>query len=672
MVEQGAQRGGDLGRPGTALTLARDGMAGLGLEVNVDYLAACVVDLARRTRVQFVEVGDNRPATRRPWSSSWCGWAAVAAAGTQGLTISATCVAVPGLVDQETGTVVRAPNLDWSGVPLRRRPGRARRRRPGPGRERGQRGLARRAVVGDGAAFGDYVHISGEVGVGAGIVVAGQFRGAHGHAGELGHTTLEPDGAVCTCGGRGCLELFCGQEAILRRAGLDPAVSTSTGRSDGPVSVLVDRLAAGDPRAVAACEVAGRSLGMATASLVKLVDPDTVVLGGIYAVLAPWLRAPFQEALLDGIPMTRAAPPRSPSRPSARTRPPAGRPGWSPRACWPARVRSCPLRRGRSINPCRSSSLVRCCATSARPRPPSGSRPTPRPRSRCWSRRVGARRAPTFRVEGHHYALVLIEGLEPGPGLRVRGPARRRARVAAAGRRRPGRAPLPAQHHPHAPRRPPAADRLRVLPGRRPPPAAVEPAADRRPQARQGGGRPVHVRPAHARRRPGHLARPPLLLGDQIYADDTSEEVQAFIRSRRDVKQPPGLEVADFEEYTRLYWETWGDPVLRWLLSTVPTAMIFDDHDISDDWNTSAAWVDHMRAMPWWEERITSGLASYWLYQHLGNLSPDDLDDDPVWPKVREAGDATRVLREFAAGPTRRSRGPAGATSATSARPGWW
>jgi hypothetical protein len=139
-----------------------------------------------------------------------------------------------------------------------------------------------------------------------------------------------------------------------------------------------------------------------------------------------------------------------------------------------------------------------------------------------------------------------------------------------------------------------------------------------------------------------------LLLGDQIYADDTSEQVQAFIRSRRDVKQPPGLEVADFEEYTRLYWEAWGDPVLRWLLSTVPTAMIFDDHDISDDWNTSAAWVQHMRRQPWWEERITSGLASYWLYQHLGNLSPDDLAGDPVWAKVREAGDATVLLREFA------------------------
>ena len=315
VVEQGAQRGRDLGRPGTALTLARDGLAGLGLEVNVDYLAACVVDLARRTRVQYVEVGDNRsrdPAAVVEQLARLAG-AAVAAAGTQGLTISATCVAVPGLVDQEAGTVARAPNLDWAGVPLRRLLDGRVPEALGPVLVENEANVAALGELwfGDGAALGDFVHISGEVGIGAGIVVAGQlFRGAHGHAGELGHTTLEPEGAACTCGGRGCLELFAGQEAILRRAGLDPAVPASTGRADGPVGVLVERLAAGDPGARAACEVAGRSLGLATASLVKLVDPDTVVLGGIYAVLAPWLRASFQGALLDAIPMTRAAPPR--------------------------------------------------------------------------------------------------------------------------------------------------------------------------------------------------------------------------------------------------------------------------------------------------------------------------------------------------------------------------
>jgi len=151
---------------------------------------------------------------------------------------------VPGLVDQATGTVARAPNLDWNGVPLRRLLAGRVPAALGPVLVENEANVAALGELwfGDGASLGDYVHISGEIGVGAGIVVGGQlFRGAHGHAGER------------------CLELFCGQEAILRRAGL---------------------------------------------------DPDTVVLGGIYAVLAPWLRASFQRALLAGIPMTRAAPPR--------------------------------------------------------------------------------------------------------------------------------------------------------------------------------------------------------------------------------------------------------------------------------------------------------------------------------------------------------------------------
>ena len=86
-----------------------------------------------------------------------------------------------------------------------------------------------------------------------------------------------------------------------------------------------------------------------------------------------------------------------------------------------------------------------------------------------------------------------------------------------------------------------------------------------------------------------------LLLGDQVYADLVPPETAAFIRGRRDVSEPPGEEVADFEEYTRLYRESWSDPDIRWLLSTVPTAMIFDDHDVRDDWNISESWVAEMR-----------------------------------------------------------------------------
>jgi len=80
----------------------------------------------------------------------------------------------------------------------------------------------------------------------------------------------------------------------------------------------------------------------------------------------------------------------------------------------------------------------------------------------------------------------------------------------------------------------------------------------------------------------------------------------------------------------------------------VPSAMIFDDHDVNDDWNTSETWVRQMRSTPWWEERIVGAFMSYWIYQHLGNLSPQELKENDLFEKVREAENPTRVLREFA------------------------
>jgi hypothetical protein len=139
-----------------------------------------------------------------------------------------------------------------------------------------------------------------------------------------------------------------------------------------------------------------------------------------------------------------------------------------------------------------------------------------------------------------------------------------------------------------------------------------------------------------------------LLLGDQVYADEVPPGVREFIHSRRDPEVPPGETVADFEEYTRLYREAWSDRQIRWLLSTVPTAMIFDDHDVHDDWNTSAAWVREMRGHGWWDRRIVGGFMSYLLYQHWGNLAPEHLAEDPLFRRAREGDDITEDLRAFA------------------------
>jgi PhoD-like phosphatase len=141
-----------------------------------------------------------------------------------------------------------------------------------------------------------------------------------------------------------------------------------------------------------------------------------------------------------------------------------------------------------------------------------------------------------------------------------------------------------------------------------------------------------------------------LLLGDQVYADEVSPDVKEFIRSRRDPDVPPGETVADFEEYTRLYHESWGEPTIRWLLSTVPSAMIFDDHDVHDDWNTSVEWVTEMRGTGWWDRRIQGGFMSYLVYQHWGNLSPRELAEDETFQlaKDEEGIDLTGDLLNFA------------------------
>ena len=76
--------------------------------------------------------------------------------------------------------------------------------------------------------------------------------------------------------------------------------------------------------------------------------------------------------------------------------------------------------------------------------------------------------------------------------------------------------------------------------------------------------------------------------------------------------------------------------------------MVFDDHDVIDDWNTSQAWLDEIRTTDWWSDRIVGGLMSYWVYQHLGNLAPAELAKDPLFTAVREAGDGTEALRRFA------------------------
>lgn len=157
-----------------------------------------------------------------------------------------------------------------------------------------------------------------------------------------------------------------------------------------------------------------------------------------------------------------------------------------------------------------------------------------------------------------------------------------------------------------------------------------------------------------------------LLLGDQVYADETSEATRRWLARRRDLSDPPWDQVADYEEYTHLYYESWLDPEVRWLLSTVPSCMIFDDHDVIDDWNTSEAWLGQIRGTPWWQERILGGLMSYWVHQHLGNLSPPSSPPTSCSPPCAPPPTAPRPSAPSPPAPTPTPRRCAGVTGATS------
>jgi predicted NBD/HSP70 family sugar kinase len=281
------------GRPATGLVLSPGGPAGVGLEINIDYLAAAVVDLTggvRHREVRHVDQRGRAPAEVLREVAALAGRAVAAG----GLAVAAACLAMPGLVDP-TGLVRLAPNLDWRDLdPAALLTGQP----DWPGLPLTVDNEANLAALGElhtGPAERSFLYVSGEVGVGAGIVVDGAlFRGTHGWSGEIGHVTVAADGPVCRCGARGCLEQYAGQEAILRSAGVPLDEAGSTGRA---VLRLAESARAGDPSTVDALDAAGTALGLAVSGVLNVLDLDAVVLGGTFVPLAGWLRGPLEREL---------------------------------------------------------------------------------------------------------------------------------------------------------------------------------------------------------------------------------------------------------------------------------------------------------------------------------------------------------------------------------------
>lgn len=192
-----------------------------------------------------------------------------------------------GLVDAERGIVHVSPNLPaWKDVELAKMLA-------------GALGLPT-VIENDAsaAAYGEYSAGAGRgasnlvmltlgTGVGGGLVLGGKlYRGSHGTAGEIGHSTVNLDGAPCPCGGRGCLERLVNAESLVSRAASllaagRPSALSEVARSRAlEAKDIGDAAANGDPVALAAVDETGRVLGVGLANLVQILDPDVIVIGG--------------------------------------------------------------------------------------------------------------------------------------------------------------------------------------------------------------------------------------------------------------------------------------------------------------------------------------------------------------------------------------------------------
>ncbi|MGW3959492.1 ROK family transcriptional regulator [Amycolatopsis sp. NPDC005003] len=293
LAETGPARAGERGRPGVDLVLSGARVASLGLEVNVDYLAVRVLDLTGAVRVAARRDRDNRGSRPKKVLGELQELAtdALAEAHRLGLEAAGAVLAVSGPVGD--GVLFSAPNLGWQDV----RPADLL-RLPVPVELDNEANLAALGELWYGDGEHDFLYVSGEIGIGAGLVVGGVlYSGATGLAGELGHVVVAPEGAPCRCGGSGCLETYAGQEALLAAG------------NAASVPALLAALERGDEAALAACAAAGRALGIALTSAVNLLDLDRIVLGGVFTQLYPWLSGPVSEVLAQRLGGLRGTPP---------------------------------------------------------------------------------------------------------------------------------------------------------------------------------------------------------------------------------------------------------------------------------------------------------------------------------------------------------------------------
>lgn len=278
------------GRPSAGVRIAADGPFVIAVDLGVDRAVVARVGLGGRVleRAQAPVLSDGE---------AWQVGAAVAALirrVVEGAPATAALVgigiSVPGLVRRSDGLIRLAPNLEWhdvsfGGIVLAALGLDV----PVSLANDADLGALAEHIRGAGVGVDDLIYVSGNVGVGAGVITGGvRLEGAGGYAGEVGHLRFNPQGRPCHCGNRGCWETEVGGHAIAEAISCPP----------DKVAQL-DEVLEGYTKPTPELRATGSALGQGLASIVNTFNPRLIVLGGYFRSLYPLVRAEVNAGLAD-------------------------------------------------------------------------------------------------------------------------------------------------------------------------------------------------------------------------------------------------------------------------------------------------------------------------------------------------------------------------------------
>jgi len=284
------------GRPAIQLVLRDASQAVLGIDFGHSHVQVAIADMARNVRAERrCDLDVNHHAIEALDTSARLAAETLAESGFERSSLVGAGIGIPGPVDREHGTAGSATILPgWVGLriasEMQRRLG-----IPVEIENDANLGALAELTWGAGRDCSNFAYVKAATGIGAGLVIDGRLlRGASGTAGEIGHTTLDEEGALCYCGNRGCLETVASGPSIIR------LVANGSDGADGSALTLehvIELVVDGDVRARRAVSDAGREIGVAVAGLCNLINPERVIVGGMLSRAGEVLLQPLRESL---------------------------------------------------------------------------------------------------------------------------------------------------------------------------------------------------------------------------------------------------------------------------------------------------------------------------------------------------------------------------------------